>query len=449
MQTAPVTTKQVAAALGGFESGDLEVPDWLNGPLPAEGFPAKLVQVDLDEALGQFDLVDANLRRLDSAWERYLASIPEGIVFADGSPETRATEDLQRGFAEIAGSLPAIDGFRITASPLDLDEIARKRLDASEIDEPEILLQLSQRMLEPADEMAEYRFRFNRSRQLLVRERAWELVTRIDELLSSMADRMERNRIRIGEDAEWQEFGSDFAEIERLVGTSVPRRGRWGGLKRHLHFAQGVDLCDIAEHDWPSVRADIEEGLYSKLEPLPTTVTDLGSLAESRPQGPVTTRLAWDNLTAEEFERLVFNILGNALGYENARWLTRTYAPDRARDLSVDRVVADSLSGVRRLRVIVQCKHWLHRSLSLADVAGTVEAMKLWEPPPVDVLVIATSGRFSSDAVAWIERHNEERARPTVEPWAESHLESLLTERSHLVAEFGLRAATTSSSQRQ
>lgn len=65
--------------------------------------------------------------------------------------------------------------------------------------------------------------------------------------------------------------------------------------------------------------------------------------------------------------------------------------------------------------------------------------MALWEPPTVDVLIVATSGRFTSDAVAWSERHNSGRMQPAIELWAETHLESLLAERGHLITEFGLR----------
>ena len=75
-------------------------------------------------------------------------------------------------------------------------------------------------------------------------------------------------------------------------------------------------------------------------------------------------------------------------------------------------------------------------------------AIKLWEPPPVDVLVIVTSGRFTADAVAWIEQHNNRRERPAIETWPESHLESLLAQRPPLVTELGLRprARTTDES---
>jgi hypothetical protein len=67
------------------------------------------------------------------------------------------------------------------------------------------------------------------------------------------------------------------------------------------------------------------------------------------------------------------------------------------------------------------------------------EAVRLWEPPVIDVLVVATSGRFSHDAVALIEKRQRERSLPLVEPWPDSHLETLLSRRPSIAASFGLR----------
>jgi hypothetical protein len=69
--------------------------------------------------------------------------------------------------------------------------------------------------------------------------------------------------------------------------------------------------------------------------------------------------------------------------------------------------------------------------------------MKLADGDPVDVLIIATSGRFTNDAVSWIEKHNHARERPYIEMWAESHLESLLAQRPYLIAGFDLRRGPT------
>jgi Restriction endonuclease len=103
---------------------------------------------------------------------------------------------------------------------------------------------------------------------------------------------------------------------------------------------------------------------------------------------------------------------------------------------AVDRVLRDSTGSVRNDRVIVQAKH---RLVAPADVASNVATVKLWEPPVVRVLVVATSGRFSADAVAWAERHNNLGSMPFIELWPGSKLESLLAQKPHLAAAHGLR----------
>ncbi|MFU8851662.1 restriction endonuclease [Micromonospora sp. SL1-18] len=132
-------------------------------------------------------------------------------------------------------------------------------------------------------------------------------------------------------------------------------------------------------------------------------------------------------------------MLSEASGYENVQWLMKTRAADRGRDLQATRVRVDPLSGTRRDRVIIQCKHWLSKSVTLPDISDNVSQMRLWEPPVVDVLVVATSGHFTVDAVQWAEKRDEARERPTVELWSRSHLESLLAQRPNLAVTFGLR----------
>lgn len=117
----------------------------------------------------------------------------------------------------------------------------------------------------------------------------------------------------------------------------------------------------------------------------------------------------------------------------------KTNAPDRGRDLSVYRVIVDSLGGNTRHRVIIQCKHWLTKSIGPTEIATLKEQMKLWESPRVNVHVIATSGRFTSDAVALIERHNQSDSAMRIEMWPESHLERLLAARPGIIAQFHLR----------
>lgn len=155
--------------------------------------------------------------------------------------------------------------------------------------------------------------------------------------------------------------------------------------------------------------------------------------------GPVINALRWGAIDAEAFERLVFNLVSQAKGYANAQWLTHTNAPDRGRDISVERTVVDPLTGTRVYRVIVQCKHWGKKSIGMSEVTTLVEHMTSWEPPKVDQLIIATTGKFTTDAVARVEKRNTERQTPTIEMWPDSHLEKLLADRPNLVTEFNLR----------
>jgi hypothetical protein len=138
------------------------------------------------------------------------------------------------------------------------------------------------------------------------------------------------------------------------------------------------DFRDIIRLDWPSVKSALTQGLYDKDEPVPVEVEDLGILAATQPTGAVATKLKWESLTDEEFERLVFALISSTRNYENPSWLTRTNAPDRGRDLSATRVAYDQLSGAMRSRVIIQCKHWLSKSVSLADLTILKAAMSLW-----------------------------------------------------------------------
>jgi hypothetical protein len=80
------------------------------------------------------------------------------------------------------------------------------------------------------------------------------------------------------------------------------------------------------------------------------------------------TKLNWSALEEEDFERLLFVLISDTPGYENPEWLQHTNAPDRGRDLAVTRVESDPLLGVKRHRTIIQCKHWLKRSVSIGDV---------------------------------------------------------------------------------
>ena len=388
--------------------------------------------MDLEQALEQFDAVEANLRRLDKVWGQLRELLPGGVKSGDGQLHDRQYQELCRAYQAILTGLPPIGEFSIHTTPDSLYALAY------EVGVDEAIVSVSEGLDESGAEIDEYRFRLNQARRELVRERVLRLVSEINSRLAEMAGRIPADKQPVDDDS-WRSFVQAFTEVERLTGDSVPRKARWGYLQRHIAWGQGQDLQDIVRVDWPSVLAEIQDSLYSEFEPLPVKVDNLATLVAAKPTGPVTTKLTWHVLSPDDFERLLFNLVADADDYTNPQWLMHTNAPDRGRDISVERVAVDSLSGTKNQRVIIQAKHWQSKSVAVADVMEATAQMSLWEPPIVHALVFATTGRFTADAVAWIERHNANNERPYIEMWPDSHLELLLASRPHLVAQFKLR----------
>jgi hypothetical protein len=194
------------------------------------------------------------------------------------------------------------------------------------------------------------------------------------------------------------------------------------------------------EFDWPSVKQDIAAASFSDADPLPIPdEVDLGELAASSPQGVASTVLDWTVLDAKRFEDLLYDLIRVLPGYQNVQLLMKTNAADRGRDVSAEQVIADGAGGVRTERVMIQAKHWLSRSVPPEEISSALVRITLWEPPPIRTYVVATSGQFTPDAVAWVEKHNHEGKRPYLDLWPESRLSTLLSERPYLVAKYGLR----------
>ena len=389
----------------------------------------------LDGALKQFEAAEANLAKLEQLWARIEKLMPSSPAF--GAPPEY--DELCFAFRQVLSGLPAIDGFQVKDCLRDYDEVGRMHLDAAEIGDFESLLYAQSELEVQGKELREYRFRFQAKRRELVRGRLMELMDEIDAILEALKHEVAGCEIGAAVDApRWPSLHDAIREVDTLIGAGS-RPQRWGDIQRHLHFGKIGDFADILNHDWPSVRSSLASQLYGQYEPIPVTAGDLGEIVAARPSGPATTRLDWKALTDEDFERLVFLLISQAQGYENPEWLQKTYAPDRGRDLSVFRVESDLLGGVRRHRTIIQCKHWLSRSVGPSDVAAARSQMELWQPPRVDALIVATTGRFTADAVHLVEQHNQSDHALNIAMWPESHIERLLAARPHLIGQFQLR----------
>jgi hypothetical protein len=393
----------------------------------------------LDAALRTFEAVEANLGKLERVWSDMKALIPGDLAF--DSSDSDSYNERGRELAAILTALPAIDGRRLEDKTLNLSDVLRNRIDAREIGEIDATLSVEEMIYAMGPHIAEYRFLFDRKRRELVRNAVNLVITRLEAALSEllkMAESDPESRTALAGPG-LEEARAQVAQLDTLLGSSVPRPKRWADLHRHLHFAQPHDIHDIVELDWPEVKPGILNGLYGDREPLPVTVVDLGDVVAKHPAGPVRTALDWASLDSEGFEALIFDLISQERGYENPQWLMPTNAPDRGRDLSVVRVIADPLAGTLRERVLIQCRHWLSNSVSVRDVAALKEAVRAWEPPRVDILVIATTGRFSADAVQRIEQHNLSDSALRIEMWPDSHLERLVAGRPGLVAQYRLK----------
>lgn len=395
---------------------------------------------NLNEALRQFDATEANLLKLNRLWKEIQELIPKGVCF---TVDSQKYDDKCRLFRIILQHLPSIGEFNISDSLMDLLEIAQSRMEATESMEIEYQVSTEEAVYSQGKAIQEYEFHFSQARKALVRDAVLSQVRNIDNILQPIKNLTKVTKEREWMDSvtgvKWEDLKTCITQLESLFGSSKKHPSGWSDLKRHLHFGQRCDLRDIIETDWPAIKSSLESLIYGAHDPLPISVTNLSDLVNNRPQGQVIVELDWPRLLPEDFERLVFNIVDGAQGYENPNWLTHTNAPDRGRDIEVRRTSEDSLAGISTLRVIIQCKHLLTGSVRLPDISSVKDQMKLWEPPLVDILVFATSGKFTTDAIAYVERHNLSSESMRIEMWPASHMEKILAKRPHLIAEFSLR----------
>jgi hypothetical protein len=306
--------------------------------------------VDLNDTLKQFEAVEANLAKLERLWNQIKALLPTGndIQVSDENQY----RSLQRSFAHIAKGMPKIDGFTLEECLLDPDAIIQGNVDCLEIGEFTASLNFSSAIFRQGEVLDDYRFRMESKRRELARQAVDSICGSIEGTLRQLerTAQSRKENARMPEE-EWRVVTTLFKSIDALLGKSVGRPPRWAAMARHLSFGVRADYDDIVNLDWPGIRQWLEKALYGESDPLPVGATDLGDLVRAKPQGAVSTELSWSVLSPIQFERLLFNLIDRTKGYVNPQWLTHTNAPDRGRDLSVERVSEDHLTGSRRHRI--------------------------------------------------------------------------------------------------
>lgn len=242
--------------------------------------------MDLAIALTQFDRTIANLELLQELWKRYEEHIPTSPTFGLDTPEM---DQIRREFADIAASLPAIDGERLDIELSSLDDISQLIVEYYEIDERLEGYRASQEAAyAPKRQLDDYQHEVVKRRRALVRNRVEHVVDMIDELLRSTVETSEGRAFPDSVDG-WDRLRELTGELDRLRGPEVLAGTRIRDLRRHLRFAEPCDLRDIVAEDWPSVRSALVDLIFEG-EPLPVAVADLGDLVPSKPTGSVASR---------------------------------------------------------------------------------------------------------------------------------------------------------------
>ncbi len=260
----------------------------------------------LNAALRQFEAVEANLVKAEKVLQAIDAAVPQGIAFGES---TEYEQDC-RDFQAIFDTLPKIDGWKPDVCVMGLDEIAQCRFDAQEVGEIECIVSVENQIAEPSKQLREYRYRFNRKRRELIRDSLNELIDTTDGLLRELSQLLESDTAshKKVDSESFESLKQYVAQIAMLLGSSVAKPPRWSDLHRHLSFGLLGDLHDIVEHDWPAVKAGLRKSMYGEKEPVPIEIEDIGAIVSSKPRGPVATRLKWEILSDDDFERLLFTL---------------------------------------------------------------------------------------------------------------------------------------------
>ena len=220
---------------------------------------------------------------------------------------------------------------------------------------------------------------------------------------------------------EWRLGG--YPDSYNKLGLSVVSAGASGGTFTHGNaFINPAKPLEDREDD----------GIYNGSVTI--FLTNAGTISvpikdlEMKPILTVATPFKWKTRSVDDagFERLLFSLFEDLPEYRNVEWLMKTNAPDAGRDISAMR--GDE-------RVFIQCRHTPDKSHNPDDLLKIHMLSRTWREPGFDVVIYATSGTFTQDAIRWAEGETS----PTFELWAGSKLEIELSKRPHLISGLGLR----------
>jgi len=123
--------------------------------------------MSLMQAIERFEVVEANLAKVERLSDELRSLFPIGLDMTDDYPEY---DDCRRQFEIVLAALPKIDGWLPEVSVPSALGVGQARLDWLEIDEPGGAAQWEAGLWESSREIRKYRFRFDQKRRVLIRD---------------------------------------------------------------------------------------------------------------------------------------------------------------------------------------------------------------------------------------------------------------------------------------
>jgi hypothetical protein len=137
--------------------------------------------MDLNEALKQFEAVEANLGKLDQVWKEIKKLLPSIDEVQVGDEEQYL--QMRRSFEQITKQMPKINGFELTVCLDHPDDIFRNKIDTLEVGELVDRAALDAHLHRQGEILSDYRFRVESKRRELARQAIQDVCARIESKL--------------------------------------------------------------------------------------------------------------------------------------------------------------------------------------------------------------------------------------------------------------------------
>lgn len=114
----------------------------------------------------------------------------------------------------------------------------------------------------------------------------------------------------------------------------------------------------------------------------------------------ISTSFDWSLLSPDQFEELCYDVLkkDKSLGFSTVEWFKGTTG-QRGRDIEAKKIISTISGKSREERWIIQCKHYLSRSIGVRDFMDTIAWADSHNP---EAILMIASSFLSSDAKDYI-----------------------------------------------